>query len=188
MRMLLSVAVVGLMVTPAMADLPAGVFKANVHLRASMDGRGQFREEVSHRVDAYERLSTRNEKTTGSERMHRDVTPNLPFKTEIALRARGGDDREGAKPSPAARNQTAARPAPDKLPPLPFKTEIMMKMQKGDSREGAARAATGTAAKKDNMSSTYAGKYLTPEQKAALCAQTGVCLQVRVGADHSDER
>ncbi len=186
MRMLLSFAVLALTASPAMAGDPP--FKSEYRMRMNQDGRADLRDAISNRRDAYDRNASTH-KETGSERIHREVTPPVPLKADIALRLQHGDNREGNSKNAAARPQVSENQGQIKhMPPVPFKADIALRMQHGDNREGDSKTSTGSAQKKDTASKGAFYHVLSMDQKEALCRQTGVCLPQKFNTGEADEK
>jgi hypothetical protein len=178
--MLLSVAVLGLAVTPAMADPLRGDFRS----KAADYGRGETREfgaakPETHRVE-------RDSPRPSAERMiHQE--PAIPIRAEIALKMQHGDNREGNAAQHKVDVQSSGQRSERMIhepPALPIKTQIMLKMNGGgDSREGSNTSSQKGMSKDHKNESPFSRKPLSFDEKVALCQQTGVCLPLKMNMD-----
>ncbi|MFI5291159.1 MAG: hypothetical protein ACHQ17_15970 [Polyangia bacterium] len=209
MRMLLGLAVLGMVAAPAMArpDLPPHAFRADVSNRMSMAQDGRAGTAMEH-VDrpSFVRPSMVQETREAHQRAWNDLADHHakfspPLKTEISMKMHKGDNITGSQPQSAMARSTQVQAPKDRMgraathfaPPL--KAEISMKMHKGDNLLGSA--SSGSAAKAG--STAYSGamaksagaqqnRVLSKKEKTDLCRQSGVCIPFLQGSDDPSDK
>jgi hypothetical protein len=180
--MLLSVALLGAMAAPAMAD--DWGLRGDLRSRYGDFGRADTRE-IGQR-EQMQRWDNRPERT-GSERYVREVNLPIPFRSEISLKANPGDGREAQRQVGSVMRNEVSTPAVGRseLPALPIRAEVLMK-DKASHGETRPKGGIESNASNGAQQGAFARDPLSYQQKLALCEQTGICLPLKLNAN--DER
>jgi hypothetical protein len=171
-------------------DPPPQVMRPDIQLHNSTDGRGDMHEAAARNMEPPAAVKPAPESLS-----HRDM--QLPIKSEVAMKARPGDDKDNAtgqqvvkanpQSQPAARDDRMGRP--DAPPPVQIKTQVMLKLQGDESPEGgkvSTQLPTGAA------KGTGEQKALKPHSRQELesfSKHTGLKLPFDPeGSDDADDK
>lgn len=200
MRMLLGLAVLGMLAAPAMArpDLPPHAFRADISNRMSMAQDGRAGTAMGH-VDrpSFVRPSMVQQTREAHQRAWNDLADHHahftpPLKTEISMKMHKGDNITGSQSQSAMVRSTQVQAPKDRMgralthfaPPL--KTQIALKMHKGDNLLGSA--AKPAMAAKPADGAAQQNRVLSKKEKTDLCRQSGVCIPYLQGSDDPSDK
>jgi hypothetical protein len=178
---------------------PTHGLRPEIANRIQVDGRADRAQEHVSRPEPSARPQARPDNNVGQAKHFA-----LPLKSDIAMKARPGDDREsGAAKSPTAKPVDQSNAVDNSFGrvkshfALPLKRDIALKARPGDDREDS-RPTGAMASTKDAHAEKILGKHgitfnsaarpTSASDKLSLCRHTGVCLPSASGSDDTEDK